>query len=118
MEFIFVKKELQDKEEFKIKRVIESRLNIDVNIFIFFVFSINILDYFNVFNLGNVSNVVFVNDDYFQFVIINFNSIGQFGVMWVNIVIDLINDFDMFVYVYMYNFINLEKYGDGLNFVF
>ncbi|WP_240144019.1 lectin-like domain-containing protein [Enterococcus faecalis] len=112
-----VKKELQDKEESKIKRVIESRSNIDANIPTPPASSTNILDYFNVPNLGNASNAASVNDDYPQSVTINPNSTGQFGVMWANTVIDLTNDFDMSAYVYMYNPINPEKHGDGLNFV-
>ncbi|MDN3133601.1 isopeptide-forming domain-containing fimbrial protein [Enterococcus faecalis] len=112
-----VKKELQDKEESKIKRVIESRSNIDANILTPPASSTNILDYFNVPNLGNASNAASVNDDYPQSVTVNPNSTGQFGVMWANTVIDLTNDFDMSAYVYMYNPINPEKHGDGLNFV-
>ncbi|MDN3095653.1 isopeptide-forming domain-containing fimbrial protein [Enterococcus faecalis] len=112
-----VKKELQDKEESKIKRVIESRSNIDANIPTPPASSTNILDYFNVPNLGNASNAASVNDDYPQSVTVNPNSTGQFGVMWANTVIDLTNDFDMSAYVYMYNPINPEKHGDGLNFV-
>ncbi|WP_258079115.1 lectin-like domain-containing protein [Enterococcus faecalis] len=112
-----VKKELQDKEESKIKRVIESRSNIDANIPTPPASSTNILDYFNVPNLGNASNAASVNDDYPQSVTINPNSTGQFGVMWANTVIDLTNNFDMSAYVYMYNPINPEKHGDGLNFV-
>lgn len=96
-----VKKELQDKEESKIKRVIESRSNIDANIPTPPASSTNILDYFNVPNLGNASNAASVNDDYPQSVTINPNSTGQFGVMWANTVIDLTNDFDMSAYVYM-----------------